>query len=298
MEEALPWRLSATVLSSVSSYLQLTKPKIMLLVLFTGTASLVLEGSLLSQPVKFLLVLAGLYLAGGSANALNQFLEREIDSRMSRTRERRPLPLGKLKPVRALIFSVAIGAAGVGIFALFFNWLTAVLALGTILFYSLFYTLWLKPNTAMNIVIGGVAGAMAPVGAWTAASGSMAVVPWILFLIVFLWTPPHFWALALAHQDDYRSVGLPMLPLVKGEKTTRKLIFISTLLAVAVGIALTLFTAGWLYLSVAVGLGGAFIYKAYRVRQLNAEETPQRLFGFSLVYLFGLFLGLIIDGLI
>jgi protoheme IX farnesyltransferase len=298
MEQALKLRQSATVLSTVSSYLQLTKPRIMLLVLFTGTASLVLEGSLLTQPVKFLLVLAGLYLAGGSANALNQYLEREIDSRMSRTRYRRPLPLGKLKPRRALIFSVAIGIAGVALFAVFFNWLTAMLALGTILFYSLFYTLWLKPNTALNIVIGGVAGAMAPVGAWTAASGSMEIVPWILFLIVFLWTPPHFWALALERQDDYRSAGLPMMPLVKGEDTTRKLIFTSTLLVVVAGIALTLFTAGWFYLSIAVGLGGTFVYKAYRLRQASTTATPLRFFGFSIVYLFGLFLGLIVDRLL
>lgn len=285
-------------MSVVTGYVQLTKPSIMLLVLFTGTASMVLEGSLLSDPAKFILVLVGLYLTGGSANALNQYLERDIDARMSRTRKRRPLPQGRLRPAQALVFSVSIGLAGVLIFGLFFNWLTATLALGTILFYALYYTLWLKPNTPLNIVIGGIAGAMAPVGAWTAATGSMDIAPWILFLIVFLWTPPHFWALALVCKDDYRRVRLPMLPLIKGDEATWKQILIYTLALVAASFSLIAFGGGWLYLVAAFLLGGVFIRRTFLARKLKTERLTRGLFGYSIVYLLGLFLAIIVDGLI
>jgi protoheme IX farnesyltransferase len=139
-------------------YLKLTKPTIMLLVLLTGATALVMEGSLLSEPVDFTLILFGLFLTGGAANALNQFFERDIDSRMGRTSKKRPLPQGKLSARQALIFAIVIGVVGVLLFGLVFNWLSAALALGTVLFYSLFYTLWLKPNTHQNIVIGGAAG--------------------------------------------------------------------------------------------------------------------------------------------
>jgi len=267
----------------------------MLLVLFTGTAALILEGSLLSDPLKFVLVLLGLYLTGGCANALNQYFERDLDAKMTRTRLRRPLPTGKISANQALIFSTAIGFFGVILFAYFFNWLTAALALGTILFYSLFYTLWLKPNTSQNIVIGGIAGAMAPVGAWAAATNSMDVTPWIMFLIIFLWTPPHFWALALFCKDDYRLSGLPMMPIVKGDDSTRVQILVYSIILVSVSLTLGFFGVSWIYLVTALILGFLFIQKAYRLYLGKTDRQARALFGFSLLYLFGLFAAMMID---
>lgn len=285
-------------METLRHYFQLTKPSIMLLVVFTGTAALVLEGSLIGEPGRFLLVLLGLFLSGGSANALNQYFEREIDAQMTRTSKRRPLPMGQVSPAGALVFSIAIGAAGVLLFAIFFNLLTAGLALGTILFYSLFYTLYLKPTTPQNIVIGGIAGAMAPVGAWTAASGEMAVAPWIMFAVVFFWTPPHFWALALYCRDDYERVDLPMMPVVAGEKRTIDQIFAYTVVVVGVSLALILFAAGWLYFVVAVLLGGQFLRKATELRKEQSVPRYRALFGYSIVYLFALFSAMMVDGLL
>jgi protoheme IX farnesyltransferase len=284
--------------SSIRDYVQLTKPTIMLLVLFTGATALVVEGSLRGDPVRFALVLFGLYLTGGCANALNQVFEREIDARMSRTRNRRPLPLGRLTARQALSFSLLIGVAGVGLFAYFFNWLTALLAVATILFYSLVYTLLLKPNTWRNIVIGGIAGAMAPVGAWAAATGGTALTPWLLFLIVFLWTPPHFWALALICKDDYVAAGLPMLPVVKGDDTTYRKIMAYALALVAVSIALVAAGAGLLYAAAAVILGGWFIKKVADAARARTQVALRQLFGYSIIYLFALFSTIMLDRLI
>lgn len=270
----------------------------MLLVLFTGTAAMILEGSLLSHPIKFVLVLIGLYLTGGCANALNQYFERDLDAKMSRTRNRRPLPTGKISANSALIFSTSIGLAGVILFAYFFNWLTAALALGTILFYSLYYTLWLKPNTSQNIVIGGIAGAMAPVGAWAAATNSMSITPWLMFLIIFLWTPPHFWALALFCKDDYRLSGLPMMPIVKGDDSTRLQILVYTIILVLASLSLGFFGLGVIYIASSLVLGLLFIRKAVLLYKFKSDKTARSLFGFSLLYLFGVFAAIMIDGVI
>ncbi len=157
-------------------------------------------------------------------------------------------------------FSVLIGITGVLIFGLVFNWFTALLSLATILFYSLFYTLWLKPNTTQNIVIGGIAGAMAPVGAWAAATGRTDIVPWILFLIVFLWTPPHFWALALFYKDDYYKSQLPMLPVIKGDIITLRQIVFYSILLVITSVLLFVFKSGWFYLAVSIDHGQPVYY--------------------------------------
>jgi protoheme IX farnesyltransferase len=282
----------------LKSYLQLTKPTIMLLVLFTGATALVVEGSLLAQPLRFGLVLLGLYLTGGSANALNQYFEREIDARMSRTARRRPLPLHHLGATEAFWFATAIGVAGVILFAVAFNWLTALLSLATLLFYALFYTLWLKPNTWQNIVIGGAAGAMAPVGAWAAATGSMAVAPWLMFALVFLWTPPHFWALAMICKDDYVKAKLPMLPVVKGEDETIRQILWYSVALIAVSLLLFLAGAQWLYFAAAIGLGIWLMKKALVARQERTMTAYRALFGYSIVYLFALFAAIIVDNLL
>lgn len=290
--------MSTAYRATIGDYLQLTKPTIMLLVLFTGASALVVEGSFLTRPLDFLLVLLGLYLTGGSANALNQYFERDIDSRMSRTKERRPLPQGKISPKAALLFSVSIGAIGVLLFAYFFNMLVAALAMGTILFYSLIYTLLLKPNTAQNIVIGGAAGAMAPVGAWVAATGHFSWIPWIMFAIVFFWTPPHFWALALFCKDDYIKAKLPMMPVVAGDRSTRKQMLTYTVIVILTSLSLLFFGAGWLYATVAIFLGGWFLKRGIEDFRLKTEQSARKLFGVSILYLFALFTAIMLDHLL
>ncbi len=279
----------------VRNYVQLTKPSVMMLVVTAGATALVLEGSLLASPLKFLAFLVGLFLTGGCANSLNQYLERDIDSQMTRTCGRRPLPLRALTASQALIFSIIAGVVGVLLLALVFNWLTSLLALVVIMFYGFVYTLWLKPTTSQNIVIGGIAGAMAPVGAWAAATGSTAVMPWFLFLIILIWTPPHFWALALHFKDDYRRAGLPMLPVARGDRTTLNWIFYYTIALFVVSFLPLVENFGWIYLAVSLTLGAIFVKKAYEARRLNQPHLAWGIFRYSILYLFFLFLALIID---
>ncbi len=279
----------------VGEYLKLTKPTIMLLVLLTGAAALVWEGSMLSKPLDFLLVMLGLFLTGGCANTLNQYLERDIDAQMTRTRSRRPLPLGRIRAGQALGFGLLIGTAGILLFGLVFNWLTAVLSLATILFYAVVYTVWLKPTTHLNIVIGGAAGAMAPVGAWAAATGEMSLVPWSIFLIVFLWTPPHFWSLALVCKEDYRRIDYPMLPIVKGDEVALRQILAYTFVLLGASLLPLLAGAGWLYLLAAVFLGGQMLRLAWIAKRNPALSRIRRLFHYSIVYLLALLMLLIVD---
>ena len=284
-------------MSALINYYKLTKPSIMLLVLVTGAVALVVEGSFLNQPLKFGLFLIGLYLTGGCANSLNQYFERDIDALMTRTSARRPLPMGLLSKRQALLFSIGIGSSGVILLAVTFNLLTGLLAVATILFYSLVYTLWLKPGTSENIVIGGIAGAMAPIGAWVAATGTVALMPWIMFLIVFLWTPPHFWSLALRFKDDYDRSALPMLPNVKGEKVTLRRIFIYSIGLFAASLLPLAVHFSWLYLIAAVVLGTVFVYKAFRCMRDKDQRQIWGLFKYSIFYLFSIFCCLIISGL-
>lgn len=279
----------------INSFLQLTKPTIMLLVVFSGGTALALEGSLLSDPFSFFLVLAGLYLTGGSANALNQCLEAEIDAKMTRTNGRRPLPQGRLSLPAAYTFSIIIGVLGVICFALVFNLLSAALSLGTILFYSLFYTLYLKPNTEQNIVIGGAAGAMAPIIAWAAATGTITLIPIVLFAIIFFWTPAHFWALALYCKDDYEKVGLPMMPVVRGNAYTFRMILYYSFAAIAVSLSMVALGSGIFYLVGAVLLGVQLVRKALQAQKLDTTASQRSLFGYSIVYLFALFIVIIVD---
>lgn len=279
------------------SYLQLTKPKIMILVLAAGVTSLIIEGSLLANPAKFALFLTALYLTGGCANALNQCFEINIDSRMTRTCNRRPLPTGKLRFTHALIFSILIGLAGIILLVVSFNIFTALLALGTILFYSLFYTLWLKPHSEQNIVVGGLAGAMAPVGAWTAAAGTMALTPWLLFMIIFFWTPPHFWSLAIRYKDDYKAAGLPMMPVVRGNRATLNYIFAYAIILFFISLLPLLTHFGWIYLITSIIIGLIFLYKIYAVKRKQDLNSIWGLFKYSILYLLALFLALITDKL-
>ena len=279
-------------------YLLLTKPTIVLLVVVTALAGFVVEGSLLQHPARLLLELFAITMTAGSANAFNQYFERDLDAAMARTRIRRPLPRGRVSARGALLFAIGVGAASVVILAVAANALSAWLALGTIVFYGFFYTLWLKPRTVHNIVIGGAAGAMGPVIAWAAASGTLAPAPILMFLVIFLWTPPHFWALAVCVQDDYRKVKIPMLPVVKGNAETYRQIELYTLALVALTLAMPfLHSGGLIFVCFAIALGAVFLWKAIRARRVGTARSAWEVFGYSIVYLFVLFLGIIVDAL-
>ena len=284
--------------SSVLDYILLTKPRIVLLVMITAVAGLVVEGSLLRDPARFALVLFAITLTAGSANAFNQYFDRDLDAAMARTRKRRPLPLHRVSERGALTFAIGVGAASVVLLWWVGHPLSAWLALGTIVFFGFFYTLWLKPRTVHNIVIGGAAGAMGPVIAWAAASGGIALAPVLLFLVIFLWTPPHFWALALCLQEDYRLVRIPMLPIVKGEAETYRQIELYTIALVVLTLAMPLMHAGGaIFAAVAAACGGVFIWKAVRARRAATVPSAWNVFAYSIVYLFVLFLGVIADAI-
>lgn len=280
------------------AYLNLTKPRISLLFAFTGLTVLYMERTWIHQPIKMWLIALAIFLVGGSANALNQFFERDRDKLMSRTFKKRPLPQGLMTPAAALVFSIIIGCIGNFILWYWGGWLAFSLGVGTIAFYSFYYTLWLKPRTPYNIVIGGIAGATGPLIAWAAVSGTITWAPFILFLIVFMWTPPHFWALALCCKDDYAKVGLPMLPLVKGDEFTRKQIFLYSLTLLP--ISLSLYFTGYvgnLYLISASILGVLFIVGAIAVCKIKTIKVYWQFFAYSILYLLLLFSFLIADAI-
>jgi len=282
----------------VRDYIELTKPRIVALVMITALAGVVAERSLLLEPLRLIVVLGAIMLTAGSANAFNQYFERDLDAQMERTRARRPLPLRRVAPGRALAFAIVIGVLSVVALAQYGSLLAAWLAFGTIAFYGFFYTLWLKPRTVHNIVIGGAAGAMGPVIAWAAAAGHLALAPVLMFLVIFLWTPPHFWALAICVQDDYRRVSIPMLPIVKGEPETYRQIELYTLVLVLVTLLMPFANAGGLVLGVtALFLGVGFLVKAVRARRAPTVAAARGVFAYSIVYLFALFLGMIADAL-
>jgi protoheme IX farnesyltransferase len=282
----------------VRDYIELMKPRIVTLVLVTAVAGAVVERSLLADPVRLLLVLLGITLTAGSANAFNQYFERELDARMERTRARRPLPLHRLPARNALVFAVAIGAGATLLLGLVSNLLTAALALGTIVFYGFFYTLWLKPRTVHNIVIGGAAGAMGPVIAWAAGAGNLGLPAVLMFLVIFLWTPPHFWALAVCVREDYRKVNIPMLPIVRGEaETFRQIVWYSVALGLLTVVMPFVNSGGLVFAVLALPLSAVFVWKAVGARRAASVERAWDVFGYSIVYLFALFLGIIADAI-
>lgn len=282
----------------ISAYFSLMKPTIVLLFAVTGLAAIVAEGSLLDQPGKLALVMLAMVLTAGSANALNMYFDRDIDALMDRTKRRRPIPLHKVEPKNAALFGLAIGALAIGYFVAATNWLAAFWSFFTIAFYVGIYTLWLKRRTPYNIVIGGAAGATAPLIGWAAAAGEISPLAWILFLVVFLWTPPHFWSLAIAVQDEYKAAKVPMMPVVCGERRTRIEIFVYTLLLVPVTLVpFFLGTTTYFYLGAASALGGFYLWKTVELLGKNTREDSKRLFWISILYLFLLFLALFLDAL-
>ncbi|HYZ93523.1 MAG TPA: heme o synthase [Actinomycetota bacterium] len=280
------------------AYVALTKPRIIVLLLVTTIPAMVLAEHGLPSVRLMVATLIGGMLTAGSANALNQYLERDIDEKMKRTRSR-PLPSHAVAPRNALVFAVAVGLAGFVWLALVVNLLSALLAAGAIVFYVGVYTLLLKRSTPQNIVIGGAAGAVPVLVGWAAVTGTVGAPAWIMFSIIFLWTPPHFWALAMRYRDDYAAAGVPMLPVVRGDRaTTFQIVMYALVLVFATLLLEPVGGLGALYVLSAVLLGGGFIYRAIRLRWEPSPETALKLFRYSVSYLGLLFAAIAADRLI
>jgi protoheme IX farnesyltransferase len=277
----------------------LTKPRVMSLVVFTGLCGL-LAAPVHVHPVLGFAAVLCIALGAGAAGALNMWYEADLDARMKRTASR-PLPAGRMDRQTALHFGVGLAAFSVILMDLAANHLAAAILAVSILFYVLIYTVWLKRRTAQNIVIGGAAGAFPPLIGWAAATGDVSALPLLLFAIIFLWTPPHFWALSLFVRSDYANAGVPMMPVVAGIQSTRRQVLLYSLPMAAAAIApWALGLTGWIYGAVAAALSAAFIVLAIAVAGNRATEPKQmgpekRLFGFSVLYLFGIFAALVID---
>ncbi len=280
-------------------FFTLTKPRVMTLVIFTAICGVLAAPGTIHPVIGFTAILAIAMGAGGSA-VLNQWWEADIDAGMKRTMNR-PLPGGRMRREDARDFGIFLSAVSIVLMGLAVGWLAAALLLGAIIYYAVIYTMWLKPRTPQNIVIGGGAGAFPPLIGWVAVTGDITAMPLLLFAIIFFWTPPHFWALALFVQSDYAKVGIPMLPVVAGEKATRNQIMIYTLLLAPITIApWAIGGTSWIYGSVAVVLSALFVVLAVPVfTRMRAEVdamTPEKtLFKFSIVYLFVLFAALVAD---
>jgi protoheme IX farnesyltransferase len=296
---ALEMSNAAALPADWRDFLALTKPRVMSLVVFTGLCGLLAAPQLPPQVLGFTAILC-IALGAGACGALNQWYEAEIDAKMRRT-ARRPLPAGRMSRESALHFGVGLGAFSVLLMGLATNWLAAILLAASILFYVLVYTVWLKPRTAQNIVIGGAAGAFPPLIGWAAATGRIELLPLLLFAIIFLWTPPHFWALSLFVRSDYAAAGIPMLPVVAGVESTRRHVFLYSLPMAAAAVApWPLRLAGATYGVSAAILSFVFLVLAGRVLASRTTEpagmaAEKHLFAFSVFYLFALFTALVVD---
>jgi heme o synthase len=282
----------------VRDYIDLLKPRVMSLVVFTGLIGVVIAPVHVHPFVAALAVIA-IALGSGAAGAVNMWYERDLDAKMART-AKRPLPQGRVAPDDALGLGVLLSLFSVVLMALATNLVAAALLAAAILFYVFIYTIWLKRRTPQNIVIGGAAGAFPPMIGWAAATGDVSAVGIALFLLIFLWTPPHFWALALYRSDDYRRAGVPMLPVVAGPRETKRQMLLYTLALVPVALAPTLLGAvGWVYGGIAALMTLAFIGHAVQVWRTadddSAHPAARRMFKFSLLYLAVLFAALPLD---
>jgi len=279
------------------AYFSLTKPRIIVLLLVTTIPAMVLAKGGWPSVWLMLVTVAGGAIVAGGANAMNCYFDRDIDGLMLRTRGR-PLPAGQIEPERAAVFGIILAAVGFLMLQVFVNLLAACLTLGAFAFYVVVYTLLLKRTTPLNIVIGGAAGAMPPVVGWAAVTGSVEAPALVLFAIVVLWTPPHFWALALNYNSDYKRAGVPMLPVVLGPEETRRQILLHTIALVAVTLILPASGAtGVIYLTAALVLGGLFLVYALRLWSGSPGKAASALFRYSIVYLALLFVAVAVDGL-
>ncbi|MCH8345392.1 MAG: protoheme IX farnesyltransferase [Chloroflexi bacterium] len=283
---------------AVLAYLSLTKPRIILLLLIATVPAMILAEGGWPSPWLILVTVAGGTLVAGGANAMNCYFDRDIDGVMQRTRGR-PLPAGQIEPERAVVFALLLAATGFLMLEMFANLLAATLTLGAFIFYIVVYTLLLKRTTPLNIVIGGAAGAIPPVVGWAAVTGEVGLPALVMFGIVTVWTPPHFWALALNYSSDYQRAGVPMLPAVSGEEETKRQILIYSVALVAISLLLPLSgVTGFIYLGAALVLGGGFLYYAFRLWRGTSTGAASALFRYSIIYLALLFGAMAVDGLV
>ncbi len=281
--------------SKVRAYVELTKPRIIELLLITTVPAMVVAAQGWPGTGLVIATLVGGTLSAAGANALNQVADRDIDDKMRRTR-RRPVPTERIPPRNATIFGIVLGIAGFAVLWATSNLLAGALSTAGLLFYVFVYTLYLKRTSVQNIVIGGAAGAVPPLVGWAAVTGSLALPAWLMFAIVFYWTPPHFWALALRYEDDYAAAGVPMLPVVVGAKRTLDHILVYSVVLAGVSLMLaTTDAVGAVYLAAAIVLGGGLVAGAAWLR--NHPDQAMRFFGWSNLYLASLFLIMMIDAL-
>lgn len=290
--------LSSTAISSsqasVRDFVALLKPGVMSLVVYTGLIGALLS-SHITHPFLIFIVILSIALGSGAAGAFNMWYDRDIDALMRRT-QKRPIPSGKIAPHDALGFAIVLSITAIVLLAFASNWITACLLAFTIFFYDVIYTIILKRKTAQNIVIGGAAGAFPPVIGWYAMTGSISLEPIILFMLIFLWTPSHFWALAILRSQEYQAAGVPMLPVTKGIDATKKQILIYTIALILCSF-LPLFVKmnSWLYGSFAFGLDTVYFYYAFRLYRNPTNAMCKPLFLYSIFYLFALFSAIILD---
>jgi heme o synthase len=282
----------------VADYVRLTKPRIISLLLVTTVCAMLVAARGMPDGWTLLWTTIGGYLAAGGANAINQYVDRDIDARMTRTRSR-PVVAGRVSPRSALAFGIALGVISALLLGALVNWLAAGLAVLGLLLYVFLYTIWLKRTTTHNIVIGGAAGAMPPLVGWAAATGGLSLEALMMFAIVFFWTPPHFWALALILRPDYEAAGVPMLPNVRGDAETARQIVLWTL--VLVGVSLLPAAAGLagpLYLASAAVLGAAFVMSSLRLVRQPDPARARRTFSYSMLYLALLLGAMVVDAVV
>jgi len=285
---------TAAPLAEVRDFIALMKPRVMSLVVFTAFCGMWLApGSL--HPVLAAVAILCIAVAAGASGAINMWYDRDIDGIMERT-SGRPIPTGRVAPTTALEFGCILALGAVAVMGLAVNWTAAALLGLTIAFYVFVYTIWLKRRTPQNIVIGGAAGAFPPMVGWAAMSGEVSLASIALFAIIFMWTPPHFWALSLYRSGDYERAGVPMLPVVAGEAETKRQILLYTIGLIPLTLAPTLLgVTGWLYFAGAAALGALFLVCALRVRFEAGTRSARLMFGYSILYLFLLFLLMVAD---
>jgi len=302
MQETLitsPSRHHDNLLQVLKSYWQLTKPRIIILLLITTAGSMWLAGQGSVDPLLVLITITGGALAAASANTINCLYDRDIDYDMERTRHR-PLPSGRVQPRDALIFAIALATISFTLLTVFANLLSACLAMSGIVTYVLVYTHWLKRHSPQNIVIGGAAGAIPPLVGWAAVTGELSWAAWVFFAIIFMWTPPHFWALAMMIRQDYAKVGVPMLPVIAGNSITAKQILYYTVMLIPMTLLLVypLHVSGAVYATSAILLGAIFIKKAWALLCDSDNQTLARsVFKYSIFYMMLLCAGMAVDSL-
>jgi len=281
-------------MAGVGDYFELMKPRVMSLVVFTALVGLAVAPGHL-HPVLVFTALLCIAVGAGAAGALNMWYDADIDAVMARTADR-PVPAGRVQPREALAFGVTLAGFSVVALGVLVSWLAAALLAFTIFFYAVVYTMWLKRSTPQNIVIGGAAGAFPPMIGWAAATGAIGIESVLLFMIIFIWTPPHFWALSLYKADEYKRAGVPMLPVVAGAAETRRQILIYSLVLAPIGASPWFMGyAGWLYGAVAVVSGALMVALALRLWRHPSEQAAKQLFAFSILYLFVLFAVLLVE---